>query len=549
MSRVKQAHYPGFKRHLTGFTREQWYHALFLLVSCLFVYASSLSHDFIPLQDDNAYVIYNSSIRGFSLANIQAAFTSFYAGNYAPVQIISYMLDFSVHGEKPAGFILTNILLHCCNGLLFYQLLLRSRFKAVCAVAAAWLFMLHPVQVEAVVWVSERKTVLSMTLFLLSIHSYINYIGQTERNGRTIHYLLSLFSFTLALLSKSVVVILPLVLLVYDLAYRERDRQGQWLKDKFPYILIALIGVAITLYSQDPGRDGGRTAFHGGSALTTFITMLPVLLKYLRMIFYPTELSIYYGSIRAKTSFDEEVFLAGLVAIALLAWGVVLWRKDRKLCYWYALFFIGLLPVSQIIPIVTLLNDRYLYFPMLGGAAFISGCAYQMLERVPRSRPAWALLAGAIFISLSVLTYQQSKTWQNTQTLYRQVIRTNPEQIDLKFLEDGYFLISELNGLTEATKTLLNNFPASPEVLKFAAKVYNRYDDPLQGRTYLEQAVAANPRDIELLFLLADNYLKTGSTEKAGKVYVKVLELNPDSEQAKKWLNDAGWGVSGNNGR
>lgn len=522
---------------------------MFLLVSCLLVYASSLSHDFIPLQDDNAYVIYNSSIRGFSPANIRAAFTSFYAGNYAPVQIISYMLDYSIHGEKPAGFILTNILLHCCNGLLFYQLLVRSRFTPVCAAAAAGIFLLHPVQVESVVWVSERKNVLAMLFFLLAIHCYRNYLTPSGKSGRTLQYLLSLGTFVLALLSKSVVVILPAVLLVYDLAYRKRDRHGQWLKDKIPYILIALAGVAITIYSQDPGRDGGRAAFHGGSALATFFTMLPVLLKYLRMIFYPADLSIYYGSIKAKPSLDEEVFLAGLAAVALLAWGVVLWRKDRKLCCWYALFFVGLLPVSQIVPIVTLINDRYLYFPMLGGAAFISGYAGPLLARIPRSSAVVTLLAGGLFITLSFLTYQQTKTWQNTQTLYRQVIRTNPEQIDLKFLEDGYFLISELNGLTDATKTLLNNFPASPEVLKFAAKVYNRYDEPLLARPYLEQAAAANQGDSELLFLLADNYRKTGSTGKAAEVYAKILVLNPVSEQAKKGLNDAATGGSGNNGR
>lgn len=540
---MKPTDHPG-KWQLSGSSKEQCYHALFLVASCLLVYASSLSHDFIPLQDDNAYIIYNSSIRGFSLVNLQAAFTSFYAGNYAPVQMVSYMLDYSISGEKPAGFILTNIILHSCNGLMFYGLLVRSRFTPVCAAAAAGIFLLHPVQVESVVWVSERKNVLAMMFFLFAIHCYLNYLTQV-RNGRTTQYLLSLVSFILALLSKSVVVILPLVLLVYDLAYRERDRHRQWLKDKIPYIFIALIGVSLTIYSQDPGRDGGRAAFHGGSALATFFTMLPVLMKYLRNIFCPTDLSIYYGSLKAKASLDEEVFLTGLFAVALLACGVVLWRKNRELCCWYALFFVGLLPVSQIVPIVTLINDRYLYFPMLGGAAFISGCASLLLTRIPRSRTVVTLLAGGLFVTLSVLTYRQTKTWQNTQTLYRQVIRTNPEQIDLKFLEDGYFLVSELNGLANAAKTLLNNFPASPEVLKFAAKVYNRYDDPLQGRPYLEQAVQANQRDIDLLFLLAENYQKTGNSREAGKVYTKILELNPESQRAKEGLTESRAGVSG----
>jgi len=536
MNTEEQASYPELKVQQTNSTKEHYYHALFLVVSCLLVYSTSLSHDFIPLQDDNAYIIYNSSIRGFSLANIKTAF-SIYAGNYAPMHIISYMLDYTISGQKPSGFILTNIILHIINGLLFYHLLVRSRFTPIGASAAACIFLLHPVQVESVVWASERKTVLAMMFFLLAVHSYLNYIAQTGKSGKTTQYLLSLFSFVLAVLSKSVVVILPAVLLIHDLAYRKLDRQWQWLKDKLPYILIALIGVAATIYSQDPGRDGGRTGFHGGSALATFFTMLPVLIKYLRMLFWPTGLSIYYGSIQVKTTIDEDVFLAGLITVALFALGMVLWRKKRELFCWYALFFVGLLPVSQIVPIVTLINDRYLYFPLLGGAAFIIGSVRWIHEIFPRIRVALPVMAVTVFITLAILTYNQTKTWQNTQTLYRQVIRTNPGQIDLKFLEDGFFLFSELNGLMEVTQTLLKNFPSSPEVLRFAGMVYNRTNDPLLARQHLEKAVSANPRDIDLMFLLADNYRKTGNDREAEKLYAAILSRNPESERAKKGLN------------
>lgn len=517
-------------------TKRYLCHVLFLVVSCLLVYSASLSHDFIPLQDDNAYIILNSSIRGFSLKNLQTAFTTFYAGNYAPLHIISYMLDYTVSGLKPSGYILTNIVLHIVNGLLFFHLLVRSKFTLVGASAAACIFLLHPVQVESVVWASERKTVLAMTFFLFAVHGYLNYIARSNTTVKTIQYLLSLFSFVMAVLSKSVVVILPAFLMIHDLAYRKTDHQWKWLKDKIPYIVIALICVALTIYSQDPGRDGGRTGFHGGSALATLFTMLPVLLKYLRMVFWPTGLSIYYGSIQVKTSFDEDVFLAGLVAVALFVFGMMIWRKKRELFCWYALFFVGLLPVSQIVPIVTLINDRYLYFPLLGGAAFIAGFIGSIHERFPLLRSALPVLATIAFITLSFLTYNQTKTWQNTQTLYRQVILTNPEQIDLKFLEDGFFLISEFNGLADVTQILLKNFPSSPEVLRFAGMVYNRSNDPLLARQYIEKAVSSNPRDIDLMFMLADNYKKTGNNREARKVYAAILSVSPDSQRAKDGL-------------
>jgi len=537
MNSNKQVIYPNYKTQHTHVTKEHLFHALILVVSCLLVYSSSLSHEFIPIQDDNSYIIYNSTIKGFSLENIKAAFTSFYGGNYAPLHIISYMLDYTFSGLNPSGFILTNIVLHIINGLLFYLLLVRSRYTPVSATAAALIFLLHPVQVESVVWASERKTVLAMMFFLFATHSYLNYIAQSLNVGKTIQYLLSLFSFVLAVLSKSVVVILPAVLVLHDLAYRKKDQQWRWIKDKFPYVLIALIGVVLTIVSQDPGREGGRSGFHGGSALATFFTMLPVLMKYLRMIFYPADLSIYYGSVQVKTTFDEDVLLSGLAAIALFILGIVVWRKKRELFCWYALFFVGLLPVSQIVPIVTLINDRYLYFPMLGGAAFIIGCVNLMHERFPRINVALPVLAVAVYISLSILTYNQTKTWQNTLSLYRQVIITNPDQIDLKFLEDGYFIYSELNGLMDVTQTLLQTFPSSNEVIRFAGLVYNRAEDPLLARQYLEKAVSLNPRNIDLMFMLADNYRKTGNVREAGEVYAAILNLIPDSELAKKGLN------------
>lgn len=519
---------------------------LFLVVSCLIVYTSSRSHEFIPLHDDNAYIIFNSNVRGFSLENIKGAFT-IYAGNFAPLHIISYMLDYTVSGLKPSGVILTNIILHITNGLLFYHLLVRSKFTPTSAFAAAFIFLLHPVQVESVVWASERKTVLAMMFFLLAVHSYLNFTARTSKQGKTAQYLLSLFSFALALLSKPVVVILPATLMIHDFAYRKSDHKWQWIKDKTPYILLALIGVAVTIYSQDPVRDGGRTGFHGGSALTTIFTMLPVLIKYLRMIFWPTQLSVYYGSIQVKPLFDEDVFWAGLAVSVLCVFGVILWQKKRNLFCWYALFFIGLLPVSQIVPIVTLINDRYLYFPMLGGAAFIIGCVSMANERFPQIRAAVAALAVTLFFTLSILTYKQTKTWQNTLTLYQQVITTNPDQIDLKFLEDGYFLVSDLKGLTKVTETLLKNFPFSPEVLKFAGKVFNRVDNPLLARPHLEKAVSANPQDISLMFLLAENYRKTGNRREAGKVYEKILTVNPASKRAEKGLIDIETGVAINN--
>lgn len=512
------------------------YYCLFLITLACIVYLPSINHDFIPLYDDTPYIICNPNIQGFSIDNIKAAFSRSYCGNYAPLHIISYMLNYSLSGLQPSGFILTNIIIHILNGILLFYLFVRSGFKPQYAWAAATIFMLHPVQVESVVWASERKTVLSMLFFLMAIHFYINYLHGSGRK----HYLISLMSLCAALLSKPVAVILPGVLMVYDIAYRKHDSRMQFITDKIPFALIAGIATGIALYTQAPELNGGRTSYHGGSPLATFFTMLPVLSKYVVMVFYPVGLSPYYGNLAVKTAFDEDVFLAGLIVISLIVLGVWLLRNNKELFCWYAIFFIGLLPVSQIIPIVTLINDRYLYFPLVGGVGFCVGVVRYGVDRYLQKRVPVFIAGILLCFTLALLTYQQTKTWQNTFTLYRQIIAQNTENIDLKILEDQNFFNSNVNGLKEVAKTLLQNFPSSPEVLKFAGNIYLKANDQKNAKECLEKAVSLKPTDTESLLNLAAIYRQSDDIENARRAYRLILKLHPESNAAKQGLTETG---------
>ena len=506
---------------------------LFLIVSSLLVYLPSIHHEFIPLFDDTPYVLCNPSAQGVSPANIRSAFTRLYCGNYAPFHIISYMFNYEMSGLDPSNYILTNIVLHIINGILIYLLLLRSSFAHRYASLAAYLFLLHPVQVESVVWISERKTVLSMLFFLAATHFYLTYLR--GRAGRS--YLLSLITFESAVLSKSTAVILPLCLICYDAAYRKHDNR---LKDKIPFIAVALAGACLTLYSQDSSRQGGRTTYHGGSPLATFFTMLPVLQRYIRNLFCPTGLSAYYGNLVPKSFFDEEVFLAGIFSLSLLLFGVYLFRRNKDLFCWYSIFFVGLLPVSQIVPIVTLINDRYLYFPMVGAAGFCAAGIRLTHETYPKTGRYVTVICVVICLSLSWLTYLQAKTWQNSFSLYRQIIFQNSEQIDFKILQDQYFLQSDVKGLTEVAEKLLNNFPSSPDVLKFASKVYLRANNPHAAQLSLEKLTESTPVDLESLLMLATVYRNSGRLDAANKVYEQILVLYPGYEVANRALKDIG---------
>ncbi len=400
---------------------------LLLAVAAFGLFWPALGHRFLINWDDQQYVVQNPAVRGITLEHLKAAFTHVYIGNYAPLQIISYMVDYELWGMKASGFIFTNILLHAANGLLFYLLLARLSGNKVWAFPAALLFLVHPVQVESVGWVAQRKNLLAMFFFLIGFWCYA--VSGEEGRRRRLLYVLSLVAFTLAMLAKSVAIILPLALVLFDLCYRERRGARELLVDKLPFLAIALVLGVVAIESQAAQFQGGRTSYYGGSPLATFLTMLPVLASYLRLVFWPAGLSAWYNP-PVRSGIGVAVAGGALLCAALVVLGVVLYRKRRPLFFWYALFFVGLLPVSQIVPIVTLMNDRYLYFPMLGGTAFLARAAFGGLEWGGlRQSGRGVLLAAAAVVVIAgygVASAERIGVWQDSYTLWSDAVEKSP---------------------------------------------------------------------------------------------------------------------------
>ena len=331
---------------------------LLIIVSTAAVYGRILGHDFINL-DDPWYISLNPAVAGFTWQHIKEVFSSFYIGNYAPVQMLSYMLDYTLWGMQPGGFFLANIVIHIANGLMVYRLFLRFHGNRLFATVATGIFLLHPVQVESVAWVAQRKNLLAMLFFLVAWECYCRYREAAPDRGKTA-YLLSLSAFVLALLSKSIAVIFPIVLIMYDFCFPAAGRRVALL-DKIPFFFAAGVIAAVTMYSQMPnvGAGGRIPGLHGGSVLATVFTMLPVFCRYLGMTVWPSALSADYNP-PVHQSPDSVVLGAFLVLLAAVWGGWRLYRYDRRLGFWVAFFFVALLPVSQIVPLYTLINDRYL---------------------------------------------------------------------------------------------------------------------------------------------------------------------------------------------
>ncbi|KMP10504.1 hypothetical protein UR09_06070 [Candidatus Nitromaritima sp. SCGC AAA799-A02] len=322
------------------------------------VYFNSLGGEFV--FDDRTYVIANYLIKNFDLQNLREIFTSFYGWDYLPLTLLSLNVDYMIWGLNPFGYHLTNLLLHLLNGLILHRLvyhLVRSRSAALWV---ALLFLVHPVHVESVAWISERKNVLSMFFLLLAFYRY-----RISGPG-----LGSVFLFLSACLAKSSAVTFPLLLVLNDFCFSRKPRT-RIVSDSTPYFLIALVVSAVTLMAN---IQGGTIREHQeGNIFFTAISMIVVFKEYLAKFLVPVNLNVWYPNpLVASLSAGQLVFsflMCGFFLAALAA----SWKNHKIVFFGLSWFAVTLLPVSHIVPIPQMMADRFLYLPSIGGIlAFVS---------------------------------------------------------------------------------------------------------------------------------------------------------------------------------
>lgn len=409
-----------------------------LLPLCFLLFVTAVAffdlpgHEMLVTWDDQLYVTENPAVRGFSRETIGMAFTGHYAGNYAPVQILSYILDYTLWGENPFGYFLANICYHLTSGVLLYFLLLRFGNGTWDAAFASALFLVHPVQVESVAWVSQRKNLLALLFCLTAFHAYLNYRRRPQRRAG-VWYSASLALYILSLLSKSVAVVFPLMLILYEQFAVPFRRELREHVDKLPFAAAAGAAGIIALITQSPDMQGGRIPYPDHPWLTIPFTMLPVLVSYLRLLLWPDPSGLcvlYFPEVRYRV--DGMVLFSAAIAAVLLLAGRYLYRKDRVSLFWYLLVFTGLLPVSQIVPLATLMNERYLYFPMVGVAGLTASwyCRLQAGAWTTLFRKTVSAVIVGIVLLLAIASSQRCRVWQNGIALFSDAAAKLPGERD-----------------------------------------------------------------------------------------------------------------------
>jgi tetratricopeptide (TPR) repeat protein len=524
-----------------------------LLLSIIVAFAPSLRNDFVN-YDDPDYVTENEHVqRGLSWEGARWAFSTTEASNWHPLTWLSHMADCQMFGLHSWGHHLTSAILHALNTCLVLLVLRRMTGALWRSLFVAALFGLHPLHVQSVAWVAERKDVLSTLFFLLTIWAYASYVtsvrcrvSSEERLSRCtfgalMSYALALVFFALALMSKPMVVTLPFVLLLLDYWPLQRwqpfraiavDGTNQakvklWklVLEKVPFFALAAAGSVITfLVQKDSGALKKLTGM--GSFIARSENALIGYCRYLGKVFYPVKLAVFYPFRSAWPV--AEVVLAACLLIGVCALVIALRGNRRYLLvgwFWY---------LGTLVPTIGLVQvgghsiaDRYTYIPLIGVFILLAWASYDFARQWSYGRSALAVISMAVILLSAGLTRWQLGFWHDSETLFRH---------SLAVTEDNALARVNLGAAIgqksppEALKQLemaLRLVPDDPDLQFTVGNALIRIGYPHQAIIALEASLAVDPGQGRCRLALGKALEKAGLLDQAIVQYREAVRIKP----------------------
>jgi hypothetical protein len=421
------------------------------------VYLSSLRNDFVVWDDDH-YIFENLHIRSFDLNFFRWAFLDFHEGNWHPLTWVSHALDYAVWGLNPLGHHLSNNVLHAINTFVVVVLITRlmetwrervpkneksafldERSTIITAGVSGLLFGLHPLHVESVAWVSERKDLLCALFFLLSILTYTkSAIAQTAQGDAVLRsfnrrYFLSLGFFALALLSKPMAVSLPAVLLILDwFPFGRIKSRATFLLafvEKLPFFALSLASSILAVLAQK--SQGAIVSIHAVPLSTRLMVAAKSLGAYLSKMLFPLDLIPFYPYPGNASFLSPEFFLPVAVVIGITAACLLIVKRQRFWLSAWLYYAVTLIPVLGIVQIGSQsMADRYTYLPSIGPflalGVLMAWISIKSAGRGVIVRLLPAVAAVFAFVAISYLTVEQIGIWRNTFNLWTYVIKKEP---------------------------------------------------------------------------------------------------------------------------
>lgn len=384
------------------------------------MYARVWQHGFVNL-DDAQYVSDNPAVSGgLSARGLSWAFTTPHAGNWHPLTWLSHMLDVELYGMNAGPHHLTSLLLHVASALLLFGLLHRMTGALFRSAFVAALFALHPLHVESVAWVAERKDVLSTLFFLLTIRAYLAYV----RRPRPSRYALVLVLFALGLMAKPMLVTLPFVLLLLDYWPLGRAPSRRLVVEKLPLLALALASSVVTfLVQQQAGAVKGLDALPFDHRLANAVMAYAA---YIGKMLWPVQLAAIYPYPASRSAWLVAAAAAGLIAVTVLTL-----RAARRHPYlpvgW--LWYLGtLMPVIGLVQVGSQpMADRYTYVPLIGLFLIVAWGMPDLLARWPHRDLALGVAAGSVILGCALAARAQVRHWRNSVALWQHALEVTTE--------------------------------------------------------------------------------------------------------------------------
>jgi hypothetical protein len=508
--------------------RLRWTLAALLFTATLLVFRPALSCGFVNF-DDPLYVQSNPVLHdGLSATGIETAFTTVQAGYWIPLTWISYQIDYHFSGMNPAGYHRTNVLLHAMTAALLFLTFCRMTNRIGGSLTVAALFAVHPIQVESVAWVTERKDVLSTFFLMLAIWAYTGY----ARHPSVGRYLLVSLYFVLGLMAKPMLVTLPVVLLILDCWPLDRSHLGprRLLLEKLPLFLLALAAGVLTIATQRHGtavRSLDEFSLYArlGNAIVGYVL-------YLRMLLWPYPLAVFYPHPGNELPIWQSLLSASLLLVLTVA-AFRLRRRAPYLLAGWLWYIVTLAPVSGVLQAGWQGRaDRFLYVPSIGlFLAFTWGIADLVGTRIRQM--SLALATGGIVAACVVLTTIQLGLWRDSLTLWEHTAAVTEDNFVCR---DSLAAAMMDNGRSaEAMKhleraiALKPNHELAPYLLGLAQREQRQF---AEAERRLRDALKINPDYVEALATLSEILSEGKRFDEAEQLAQHALEVEPRSAVA-----------------
>jgi len=510
-----------------------------LLVGAVFlVFGQTFWHGFINFDDD--LYVYNNPhvVTGLKWENVGWAFTHSYVANWHPLTWLSHMLDCQLYGLNAGGHHLTSVLLHTATAILLFLALRRMTGTPWPSAFVAAVFAIHPLRVESVAWISERKDVLSGFFFMLTLLMYARYAEQSKiQNPKPmVYYGLTLVFFAMGLMSKPMVVTLPFVLLLLDYWPLQRftnhdSRFKLWplVREKIPLFLLAGISCGVVFVAQ---KSAGAVITLENVPLSARVSNALVSCGiYAGQMLWPENLAVFYpynlkAPIWLAASAGTVLFLATLIAI----------QQARRLPYLLVgwLWYLGMLmPVIGIVQVgVQSHADRYTYLPQIGLYLMVAWTLKDLSATWRYRRQLLSVAAVIIMSALMVCASIQTSYWRNGESLWTHSLACIPSAVAHDHM--GTALISDglLDQATKHFQSALEIMPRYPEAqnhLGVALFQKERMDEAIY---HFQKALEIRPTYAEASYNLGSVLLKKGRLNEAAEQYQRSIQLKPDYAEA-----------------